>query len=292
MATFSEARFYEKFDLASLDQTVASTIRLATQNPNSLYLFFQRYTHFNGYASAVISRLASSIGISRYLFANSEELVTEEADRGMDIAAKVMFAAADEGAYGVSHRSLAQATLKTVGDYAQLATKQRNQFAQIPAWLDVITKEVVSGYQGTPGDIASLVQAMGFHAASEIMGDREYTLLDTIIRHENQGVGFDSYLRQNASSVEIQGHRYNPWCWVLIHSRYEDSGVEVEHFEQALEALNLCVLYRSEPEQQILEWGLQGFEAFVKLQQRLFREVYRECLELQQACEAKYAQVA
>ena len=48
MTTFSENLFTEKFDFVELEQPVASTVRLATQYPVSLYLFFQRYTYFNG----------------------------------------------------------------------------------------------------------------------------------------------------------------------------------------------------------------------------------------------------
>ena len=282
MVTFSENLFKEKFNFTDLDQTVASTIRLAAQNPVALYLFFQRYSHFNGYASAVISRLISSIGMSRYLFNDSEILVTEEADRGMEIASEILKAAADEGAYGASHRSLAQATLKAVGDYAELSDHERNQFSQIPPWLDEIVKQVITHYQGTPGDLASLIKGIGCHTASEILGDHEYSLIDTIVRYENRGIGFDYYLNEVSAPVEIQGHRYNPWCWVMIHSRHEGSGVEEEHFKYAIDALNLCVLYTNESQQQIIDWAMEGFRAFVELQQQLFREIYRECLELTQ----------
>lgn len=279
MSPFSENVLLEAFNLSDLDQTVASTIRLAAQNSTSLYLFFQRYTYFNGYASAMISRLASSIAMSRYLFTNSEILVTEEADRGFDIAAEIMAAASDEVINGVTHRTLAQLTLKTVGDYARLSTDDRNQFAKAPVWLDEIVKELMAGYQGTPGDLASLVRAMGFHAASEFLGDREYTLFDKVIRHENRRSGFDHYLRETSFPVKTQGHYYHPWCWVVIHSRHGGSGVEEEHAACALKALNLSCLYRPEPQQQILNWGVQGSTAFVELQQRLFRGIYRECLE-------------
>lgn len=287
MTIFSETLFTKKFDFAELDRTVASTVRLAAQNPVSLYLFFQRYSYFNGYASAMISRLASSISISRYLFTDPEILINEQADRGMQIADRVMFAAADEGANGVSHRSLAQATLRTVGDYAGLSVEERNQYSQIPAWLDEIVNQVIQNYQGIPGNIASLIKAMGFHLASEMMGDREYTLLDRIIRHENKGVGFDSYLNQT-SPIKIQDHQYHPWCWVLIHSQYEDSGVEFLHYQSALEALNLSVRYTSESEHKILNLAFQGFKKFVDLQQMLFREIYRESLELSQKAETSY----
>jgi hypothetical protein len=281
MTLFTEDIFHELFDFAQLDRTVASTVRLAAKNPVSLYLFFQRYTYFNGYSSAMISRLASSIGMSRYLFNNSELLVKEEADRGMEIAAKIMSAAADEGTHGTPvHRALAQLTLKTVGNYAELSTNERNEFAQIPTWLDQIVYEIIDNYQGTPGDIASLMKAMGVHLASEMLGDREYSLIDMIIRHENKGIGFDLYLKKHTASVRINGHQYSPWTWIVIHSQHDRSGVEAEHCEYALDALNMSLRYSGQSEQQILAWVQEGFAKFVELQQRLFRQICRESLEL------------
>jgi hypothetical protein len=281
MTLFTQVYFNELFDFPVLDCTVSSTVRLAAKNPVTLYLFFQRYTYFNGYSSAMISRLASSIGMSRYLFNNSELLVKEEADRGMEISAKVMSAAADEGAHNTPvHRALAQLTLKTVGNYAELSTDERNQFAQVPTWLDRIVNEVIDNYQGNPNNIASLIKGMGVHLASEMLGDREYSLIDMIIRHENKGIGFDLYLKKKNASTKIHGHQYSPWTWVVIHSQYDRSGVEAEHSEYALDALNMVLRYSGQSEQQILAWVKEGFAKFVELQQLLFREIYRECLEL------------
>lgn len=288
MTLFSETVIEERFDFSDLEQTVASTIRLAAQSPVSLYLFFQQYTYFNGYASSVISRLASSIAMSRYLFVDPDKLVIEEADRGFEISAEIMVAAADEGAYGVTHRALAQLLLKTVGDYAELSTDERNQFSKAPTWLNEIVEAVMAGYQGTPNDAASLIQAIGFHAASEMLGDREYALLDMIVCHENRGVGFDRYLKEQTSPVTIREHRYSPWCYVLIHGKHEGIGAEARHFVHVLDAINMLLLYRPESEQQILEWVFQGFEAFVELQQRLFTEISRECLELLQTSDTTH----
>ncbi|GAB4523914.1 MAG: hypothetical protein Tsb0014_01940 [Pleurocapsa sp.] len=281
MATFSENTFLELFDFAQLERNITGSIRIAVKNPTSLYLFFQRYTYFNAYASAMISRLASTIGLSRYIFSNSELLVKEEADRGMDIAALVMSAAADEGANGSPvHRALAQLTLKTVGDYADLSIEERNKFAAIPSWLDDIIESVKVNYEGTVNDEASLLRAMGFHLASEMLGDREYALLDMVVRLENQGIGFDRYLKHKAKPAVINDHRYTPWSWVVIHSRHDASGAEAEHSEYAISALNMAVRYGSFSEQQILALVQEGFAAFVKLQQQLFKEMSQECLEM------------
>jgi hypothetical protein len=286
MALFTENTFTETVDFTQIERRIASTIRLVAKNPVSLYLFFQRYTYFNGFASAAIARLASSIGLSRYLFMNSELLVTEEADRGMDIAAQILTAAADEGIDNRPvHRALAQFTLKTIGNYAELSVEERNKFTNIPAWLDEIVKETIVNYEGTPNDIASLVRAMGFNFASEIFGDREYALLDMVVRHENKGIGFDRYLREKATSAIIQGHKYTPWCWVTIHSQCQSSGAEAEHCKNALAALNMSVRYRTESDQQMLTWAKEGFEKFVELQQRLFLEIHRESLQILQNSE-------
>jgi hypothetical protein len=281
MTLFTEQLFHELFDFSELDRTVSSTVRLAAKNPVSLYLFFQRYTYFNGYASAVIARLASSIGMSRYLFSNSELLAIEEADRGMEIAALVMSAAADEGLNDRPvHRVLAQLLLKTVGSYAELSAEERNEFAKIPTWLKEIVDALITDYQGTPGDISSLIRALGFHLASEMLGDREYSLLDMIIRRENKGIGFERYLREKAVPVRIQGHKYHPWCWVTIHSECDRSAAEAEHRDYALKALNMTARYCRESEHRVLTWAKEGFDQFVDLQQGLFRAIYRECLEL------------
>ena len=283
MATFSEQYFHELFDFEQIESTITSTIRLAIKDPIALYLFFQRYSYFNGYASAMIARLASTVGLSRYTFSNPELVVKEEADRGMDIAAQIMSAAADEGANGTPvHRALSQFAVKTVGDYAELNAEERNQFAQIPNWLKEVVRDVISTYEGKIDDEASMVKAMGFHLASEVLGDREYALLDMVVRHENQGIGFDRYLKQEAKPALINDHRYTPWSWVLIHSRYDGSGVEVEHSEFVISALNMAVRYGSASDKQMKAWAEEGFRAFVELQQRLFKEIRLECLELAQ----------
>lgn len=281
MPLFTESTFTETVNFSEIERIVSSAIRLAAKNPTSLYLFFQRYTYFNAYASAAIARLSSSIGLSRYLFKNSELLVTEEADRGMEIAAYILSAAADEGIEGRPvHRALGQLTLKTIGNYADLGVEERNQIAQVPAWLDEITQEMIACYEGKPNDIKSLIRAMGFNFASEILGDREYALLDMIIRHENKGIGFDRYLREKAAPAMIHGHKYSPWCWVTVHSKCDSSGAEAEHSLHALKALNMSVRYRTETEEQMLTWAIEGFKKFIELQQRLFLEIHRESFQI------------
>ena len=271
------------FDIPTLDRSVESTCQQAVRDPRALYLFMQRYVHFNGYAGSLVARLASSIGLSRDLF-NNASTVIDEADRGMEIAAKVIAATidehADQGAKYIPHRTLAQATLKAVGNYANLSEVERNELAVAPAWMVKVLEDLFKGYQGVPGDAPALIRAMGFHAASEILADREYALIDKVVRHDNRGKGFDAYLRTSDGKVKVNDRQFSAWYWIVIHGKHQGSGVEVEHFECALEAINLAANYRPESAQQIREYALQGFTDFANIQQRLFAEISKECSQL------------
>jgi hypothetical protein len=274
---FSEDFFRECFAVAEAENRIEQYFNRAIQNPTGLYMFFQRYTHFNAYTSAVIARLASSIAMSRYLFNDPTVPVIEEADRGANLAAKVMIAAADEGTKeGVPHRALAQLLLRTMGDYANLSIDERNQFATAPTWLTRICDDIMTGYAGVPGDAASLIRSMGFHAASELFGDIESTLVDKVVRYDHKNIGFDAFLRKTPAG-EICGHRYHPWCYILIHASYGGAGgVETSHFESVVDALNLVADYRPESVAQIMEWVLEGFEQFMSLLEDLFARVDAE----------------
>jgi hypothetical protein len=272
------------YDVPSLDRAVESTCEMAIRDPRALYLFMQRYVHFNGYAGSLVARLASSIGLSRDLFNNPDCNVIDEADRGMEIAAKVFAATidehADQGAKYIPHRTLAQITLKAVGDYAGLSEKERNEFAVTPTWMKEVLNDTVTKYQGVPGDAAALIRGMGCHVASEMLADREYALIDKVIRHDNRGKGFDAFLRTGDGKAKINGHNFSAWYWIVIHSKHQGVGVEAEHSDFALEAIDLAAAYRPESAQQIREYALEGFSDFVSIQQRVFAEIAKECSEL------------
>lgn len=262
------------FDLSKLENTVERTCKIAVEDPKVLYLFMQRYAYFNSYAGALVARLASAIGLSRDLFNDSSYVVADEADRGLEIAQKVI-AAGD-----LDHRALAQDTLKAIADYAELTPRERNQISIVPPWLKAIVNELIEGYQGTPGDVASMIRGMGFHAASEIMADREYTLIDKVVRLDNKGKGFDAYLEKLKQEAEAKEQEFTAWNWVGIHATHNASGAEAEHFDLALEALDLMAQFRPEPKQQLKEWVCQGFLNFVDIEQRLFKGIYEELLPL------------
>ena len=217
---FSEEFFRQCFPVNEAQDQIEQYFNRAIEHPTGLYMFFQRYTHFNAYTSAVIARLASSIAMSRYLFKDPTVEVIEESDRGFNLAAKVMIAASDEGTNdGAPHRTLGQLLLRTMGNYANLSVAEQNQFADVPAWLTDICDGIMTGYAGVPGDAAALIRSMGFHAASELFGDIEYGLVDKVVRYDNKNVGFDAFLRKTPVA-ELCGHRYHPWSYILVLKLY------------------------------------------------------------------------
>jgi hypothetical protein len=242
----------------------------------------QRYAYFNSYAGSLVARLASSIGISYQLFRQNEVAVIDQSDRGLEIAAKVLVATIDEhadaGAQQVPHRTLAQITLKAVSEYANLGDNELNQVAQAPAWMQAIITDLIDGYQGKIDDLEAIVTALGFHIGSELLADREYSLIDKVVRYTNRGSGFDAWLQ--GKQVEVGGKRLSPWYWIVVHGKHNASGVEADHFELALDALNLLAEYRPESNEQIWQWASKGFLDFAELQQRLFACTKAELADL------------
>jgi hypothetical protein len=281
-ARFTTETFDNLFDRQMNNANIEATIELAASDPVKLYYFMQRYAYFNSYAGSLVARLASSIGISYQLFRQNEVAVIDQSDRGLEIAAKVLAATIDEhadaGAQQVPHRTLAQITLKAVSEYANLGDNELNQVAQAPAWMQAIITDLIDGYQGKIDDLEAIVTALGFHIGSELLADREYSLIDKVVRYTNRGSGFDAWLQ--GKQVEVGGKRLSPWYWIVVHGKHNASGVEADHFELALDALNLLAEYRPESNEQIWQWASKGFLDFAELQQRLFACTKAELADL------------
>jgi hypothetical protein len=153
-----------------------------------------------------------------------------------------------------THWALDQTFLQALGDYAQLSAQDRHRIHQLPAWLTAIVQALEHPDQGRSGDnIASRLRTLGFQAASEMMGELEHQLLDRVMRYEC------------------------PWHYVLIHRPATNFK---KHCPPTLNDLNLILDQRPELPEQIKAWVYEGYQTLIDLQQRLFREIYRESLEL------------
>jgi hypothetical protein len=268
---FTTETFEGLFDRRQNEANIEATVELAATNPVKLYYFMQRYAYFNSFAGSLVARLSSAIGISYQLFRDPQEGNIDQSDRGLEIAAKVFAATVDEhndGGQKVPHRTLAQVTLKAIADYAQLGTPQCNHIAQTPDWMQGVITDLIAGYQGKIDDLEALATAVGFHIGSELLADREYSLIDKVIRYSHRQQGFDAWLQ--GKQVEIGGKRMSPWYWIVVHGKHNDTGVEAEHCDFAIEALNLMAQYSSVSPEQIFKWASKGFLDFANVQQRLF----------------------
>lgn len=92
----SKRQLTNSFNFANLNQSIKSACQLAVKYPKALYLLMQRHTHLDSYAGGLVARLASSIGLSPHLFNSSLSSVVDEADRELEIAAKVLAVTIDE----------------------------------------------------------------------------------------------------------------------------------------------------------------------------------------------------
>jgi hypothetical protein len=277
-AHFTTETFNNLFDRHQIDANVEQTIELAAQDSVKLYYFMQRYAYFNSYAGSLVARLASSIGISYQLFRQEGVFVADQSDRGLEIAAKVFAATVDEhadaGASQVPHRTLAQATLKAIGEYADLSDVELNRAAVTPDWMSPVINDALEKYSSKIGDIEALVTSLGFHLGSELLADREYSLIDKVVRHTHRGTGFDAWLK--GKQIEIGGKSLSPWYWIVIHGKHNSTGVEAEHCQFAVDALNLVAKYRPESNDTILKWASKGFLDFARVQQQLFANIKAE----------------
>ncbi|MDY6897431.1 MAG: hypothetical protein SWZ49_05040 [Cyanobacteriota bacterium] len=279
---FTQKEFDKYFNFNLLDKTVKECCQTATQSPEAFYIFMQRYTHFNAAAGPLVARLASSIGLSRELFVEANCNVLDEADRGLKIAAEVFSATIDEHSdqnyKNLPHRTFAQATLKAVGDYANLTVKQRNEYAKVPEWLSSLLIATVDAYEGEIGNLEQLIKSIGVHIGSEMLADREYMIIDEVVRCHNSGTGFDKYLKHTHGKIDFDGEIISSWYWVAIHGSAQRSGVEKHHYESALNALDMVVKYSPYTEEKVRSLAFEGFSILADVQQNLFKEIHKECL--------------
>ena len=158
------------------------------------------------------------------------------ADRASEVAADFFYAAVDEfddraTPWRDTHRTLAQATIKGLGLHFGFALEALDGVISINDETKGAMARVFDGYGvGARLEERALFEGMGFHVGSEILADREFVIIDEVLRRTPARA---SGRALEGTQVEILGARHNAYYWIRIHT-----GVEAEHFDAALKGVN------------------------------------------------------
>lgn len=265
----------------AIDRAMEAAYRAAVVSPEALYLLMQRFVRYSRTYSFMVPVLASVIGESNF-FHSPTCSISAHAERSMDVAAKVFSASVEEfhdPKTGVSHRTLAYGLLDQLAEYANLSTDEITRIAADGDWILPLVEQVRVGYQADPQNLESLVEAIGFHVATETIGGHEFSIMNSVLFSEQRHTAFGQFVRQRKLEFG-QGTVVSPWYWIVIHGTATTEGVELEHSADALLALNLVVQYTDQSEETIIEWAGRGFARFATIQQAFFQRLLAEVQQL------------
>lgn len=243
-----------------------------TGRGEELLCALSRYIHFNSPFGGGVANLAGEIAARQDLFRDGDEPVEMAADRSVEVAADIFFAAIDEFAGHVkmqrsTHRTMAQATLKAAGCFFNLSPSQLNELTKPSASTLTAIRKVRDGYRiNQTVDEAQLFGAIGFHMGSEVLADKEFNILDAFLR--SMYPSLVEYLRK--TKVPINGSESAGYSWIQIHTT-----VEADHFGAAVQSANLALKYYAGTESltRVKSWMLDGFRQFAGVQTEFMRNL-------------------
>lgn len=270
------SNFNDQLNSTEIDSVMESACEVALSSPASLYRFIHRFVFYARAYSASVPSLCSAIGSSMF-FHDPCCSFPSHSGRSMDVASKVFSASVEEFCdpkTGVSHRTLSYGLLDTLAEYANLSVDEVNAMSQSGHWLLDIVNDVQMIYAAKSDSLADLVQAMGFHAAAETIGENECRIIDSVIFRNRRDRAFRDFIRNK--KMKFQDVAVSPWYWIVIHGAEGTHGLEVEHSADAIEALNRAVAYTTESEEQIIAWASKGFAQFASVQKNFFTQVKQE----------------
>jgi hypothetical protein len=235
--------------------------------PGTLLSVFARYVQFNSAFGPGVANLAGEIGARQSLFLDPDEPFRLVADRAAEVASDFFYAAVDEfddrlTPWRDTHRTLAQAALKGMGEFYGYTPAELNGVIRINEATEQARVQVWEGYGiGARLEEERLFRAMGFHSASEVLADQEFTIIDGIFRSRRP----DLVKALQSTRVEILGQKHDAYYWVRIHT-----SVEADHFDAALAGVNKALGFyagATDPES-VKRWVLDGFAEFASVQER------------------------
>jgi hypothetical protein len=236
----------------------------ALRGNEQLLRFFARYACWNGRFANGVSALTALIGDAHELFVEAG-MPRAVADRSNFIASHFFDAARDEyddhiNAERDSHRCMAQASLLAMADL--LGTGSAVLDEATPASLQTLHDDVRAGYTGLPaqsvGAAGRLFYGMGFHVGSELLADREFSIIDSFLRDRHAAL-VQQLMRRK---VRLAGAEHRTYAWIGIHSGH-GGGVEADHFDHAVNGVRQALRYQAPPlhddAMQRLQDGFRGF---------------------------------
>jgi hypothetical protein len=233
--------------------------------PPQLLSVLARYIHFNSAFGPGVANLAGEIGARQALFRDPEQPVHVLADRAAEVASDFFYAAVDEfddraTPWRDTHRTLAQATLEGAARFFGYEPVQLNEVVRIDPGTVAAMSRVADGYGiGARLDDRRLLAGMGFHVGSEILADREFVIIDEVLKAKHPAL----VAALEAMRVPALGEKHNAYYWVRIHT-----GVEAEHFDAALGGVNKALRFYAGPDDPaaVKGWILDGFARFASVQ--------------------------
>jgi hypothetical protein len=279
--TITRAELEQLVSVDDAGKSVEATLDELCKQPLLLVRFLGRYASWNGWFGSGVASLAGKIGRSRALFIDPDEPMVDVADRSVLVGSYFFDAARDEfddrdTAHRDTHRCLAQAMLKGVlGHFAahdpRLAEPTFvNHWLAQPVWLKSLGSRVAQGYgANTAEDAGSVFRSIGYHLGSEVLADREFSLIDQTLRSRHPAL----VQHMASTKVDIAGQAHSSYQWLSIHSGH-GGAVEADHFEWATRGAKLALTYTREENRSALRRQIHlGFIDFARDHREFFDNV-------------------
>ena len=267
-----DAFFRSLVDFESVEERVRNRLACLSTGQDVLR-FFVHYASWNGCFANGVSALTSMVGNSRDLF-REPGFARAVADRSNFVASFFFDAARDEYDDHInplrdSHRCMAQASLIGMRDFYGLGDELLDE--DEPAELGAVNDAVLAGYTGRRcadiGRLAKAFSAMGYHLGSELLADREFSLIDEHLRQHRS----DLVQHLMRSSATLAGATHRCYAWVGVHSGH-GAAVEADHFEHAVQGVRHALRYiTAESASQAMDALVAGFREFDQHHARFFR---------------------
>ena len=139
-----------------------------------------------------------------------------------------------------------------------------------PYWLKGLNSRVAQGYGlGSPDDSLHIFRALGYHVGSEILADKEFSIMDATLQQFYPELV--SFLKEESFVVGEVEH--NGYAWFQIHSGH-GGGVEADHFAYAMRSVELAFQYIEPAKREEMQYHFsEGFLLFARDHSDFFKQV-------------------